>query len=166
MTMAGTRWLALTWIVLLGCQFHGNAGAPLDGPAMDDDIDAAAEPVDAFRPPSPDAAVDVIATEDAAADGPCTATACVQPGGQYCGVVPNGCGGLIDCGDCPTGQTCGGGDVAHLCGSSSCTPISCAGTGYQYCGRIGDGCGHALDCPDCTGGATCGGGGTPNVCGH
>src|SRR6185295_20086954 len=34
---------------------------------------------------------------------------CNPAGGQYCGVIGNGCFGTIDCGGCPTGQLCEGG---------------------------------------------------------
>jgi len=106
-------------------------------------------------------------------DGPSDAKAercfplgCQQPGGQYCGSFPDGCGGITTCGnDCPTGQTCGGGGTAHVCGGDpSCKPIACKGPGYQFCGIIGDGCNKALDCGACTLPQTCGGGGTKNVC--
>jgi hypothetical protein len=79
---------------------------------------------------------------------------CQTGGGTYCGKFPDGCGGLMDCGnDCPAGQTCG---TDHLCADPNCTPMPCMGTGYQWCGVIGDGCNHALNCGACTAPKTCG----------
>src|SRR5512138_3817792 len=97
---------------------------------------------------------------------PCQPIACVQPGGNYCGDVPDGCGKILPCGDCPAGQLCGAAGTPHVCGGDpSCQPISCSGPGYKYCGNIGDGCGRGIDCGGCPTPQTCGGGGTPNVCG-
>jgi hypothetical protein len=36
-----------------------------------------------------------------------------------CGPAGDGCGNLIQCGSCPSGQTCGGGGVPGQCGSGS-----------------------------------------------
>ncbi|MET0343347.1 MAG: hypothetical protein ABW252_20220 [Polyangiales bacterium] len=95
-----------------------------------------------------------------------------------CGVVGNGCGGMIDCEAdastrCPTGQTCGGGGQTGICGSgmTACIPTAseCAGK----CGSQSNGCGGLVACTNSNGGVecntaqseTCGGGGTPNACG-
>ena len=45
---------------------------------------------------------------DAGPDGGgCTpSVTCTPPNGLYCGVIGNGCFGMIDCGGCPTGQMC------------------------------------------------------------
>lgn len=96
----------------------------------------------------------------------CTSISCTQSGGRYCGQVGDGCGRLLDCGTCPTGQSCGGDGVAGVCGtgSATCTPLTCTPTGGRYCGKIGDGCGHSLDCGACPDGSACGSGGTPGVC--
>ncbi len=80
-----------------------------------------------------------------------------------CGMQSDGCGGLIDCGVCPAGQTCGGGGTPNQCGAPNCTPTTCAATGAQ-CGIIGDGCGGTIDCGTCAPGTVCGSGG-PNKCG-
>ncbi len=84
-----------------------------------------------------------------------------------CGLLGDGCGGVIDCGGCIAPQTCGGGGVPSQCGggTSTCVPRTCAGAGLN-CGPIGDGCGGVLNCGTCTGTDTCGGGGTASVCGH
>ena len=39
-----------------------------------------------------------------------------------CGQLENGCGIIIDCGDCANGKTCGGGGTANTCGTGTCTP--------------------------------------------
>src|SRR5260370_36064124 len=74
----------------------------------------------------------------------------MQTNGQYCGMVGNGCGGLMDCGGCPNGQACGGAGLPGVCGaatdSGACTPTQCTNANGQYCGVVGNGCGGALDC--------------------
>jgi hypothetical protein len=90
----------------------------------------------------------------------CTPKSCADQGIQ-CGQAGDGCGNIINCPNCPMGQTCGGGGTPSVCGASTCTPTTCpAGT----CGKMGDGCGGTLDCGNCATG-TCGGGGTANMCG-
>jgi hypothetical protein len=100
--------------------------------------------------------------------GGCTPITCAQQN-LSCGPAGDGCGHQIDCGSCPTGQSCGGGGVPGQCGAPSdmsyvCTPISCAQQNLS-CGPAGDGCGHVIQCGDCTPPQTCGGGGTPGKCG-
>ena len=92
----------------------------------------------------------------------CTALTCDQQG-FHCGPQGDGCGGTIDCGSCPTGQTCGGGGPA-TCGQSQCVPLTCQDANAN-CGVIGNGCGGTLSCGTCTPPLTCGGAGTPNQCG-
>src|SRR5689334_4503641 len=77
----------------------------------------------------------------------CTPISCTNGGTQYCGKIGNGCNGTIDCGGCPTNQTCGA-FVPGVCGDPACTPTvaSCTVAGGTYCGMIGDGCGRAVDC--------------------
>jgi hypothetical protein len=94
----------------------------------------------------------------------CTPKTCAQLGAQ-CGPTGDGCGGLIQCGPCPAGQTCGGGGQPSVCGSPTCTPETCAQQNIQ-CGPAGDGCGNLIQCGACPGGQTCGGGGMPGVCGN
>jgi hypothetical protein len=63
----------------------------------------------------------------------CTPTTCAQQGIQ-CGLIADGCGGdgcgggVLQCGTCPAGQTCGGGGMPGKCGA--CT----------------DTCAHSVDC--------------------
>lgn len=80
-----------------------------------------------------------------------------------CGPVGDGCGGVVQCGTCAAGETCGGGGKASTCGKPACTPKSCADQGAN-CGPIGDGCGGLIpSCGTCDGGL-CGGAG-PSKCG-
>ena len=90
---------------------------------------------------------------------------CTAGSFQYCGRIGDGCGAIMDCGDCPAGQVCGGGGTPGLCGGGpDCKAASCESEGGRFCGKIGDGCGRTLDCPDCPAGQVCGGAGTPNLC--
>ena len=98
----------------------------------------------------------------------CKPGACTAGSDHFCGVVGDGCGRTQDCGACPTGFTCGGGGVAHLCAPdniATCVGTTCAQAGGKFCGKIGDGCGRLLDCGGCPAGESCGGDGTANVCG-
>jgi hypothetical protein len=93
----------------------------------------------------------------------CTPETCAQQNIQ-CGPAGDGCGNLIQCGTCPSGQTCGGGGVPGQCGSTTCTPETC-GQQNIACGPAGDGCGNLIQCGTCPAGQTCGGGGVPGQCG-
>jgi hypothetical protein len=128
--------------------------ATYDGPVAD-----SGAPLDAF-----------IQIPDTGAAEACVRRAtCMVSGGQYCGSINDGCGGILECPDCPAGQQCGTADVnKHVCISAdpNCKHLTCDQPGGKLCGKIGDGCGGALDCGDsCPSGQSCGGGGTPNVCG-
>jgi len=82
-----------------------------------------------------------------------------------CGPQGDGCGGMLNCADCPAGQTCGGGG-ANKCGGS-CTPKTCTTVvpgNTNPCGPQNDGCGNIIMCATCPAGQTCGGGGQ-NKCG-
>ncbi len=76
----------------------------------------------------------------------------------------DGCGHVINCGTCKTGEVCGGGGGPNLCGTQTCTPGTCTSQGKE-CGQISDGCGKVLDCGSCPSPDSCGGGGVPNQCG-
>jgi hypothetical protein len=91
----------------------------------------------------------------------CTPQTCMQLGAE-CGPQADGCGGVIQCGDCPPGQTCGAGGP-NKCGATPCTPLTCDGVGAK-CGVIGDGCGGTVDCGQCPPGQQCGAGGIANQC--
>lgn len=90
----------------------------------------------------------------------CSKKTCTDQG-IGCGPAGDGCGGTIACGDCPDGQTCGGGGVANQCGAPACTPKACVA---NQCGLMGDGCGGQLNCGSCANGQVCGAGGD-NICG-
>ena len=94
----------------------------------------------------------------------CTPKSCAQLG-VGCGPTGDGCGGVVQCGDCTSPQTCGGGGQPSQCGSPSCTPKTCAAQNI-HCGPAGDGCGAQIQCGACPMGQTCGGGGKPGVCGN
>jgi hypothetical protein len=94
----------------------------------------------------------------------CMPQTCAQAGAQ-CGPAGDGCGGLLDCGPCPAGQTCGGGGQPSVCGAPTCTPKTCQDQNI-HCGPAGDGCGNLIQCGACPAGQTCGGGGQPGVCGN
>src|SRR5947207_2456801 len=94
----------------------------------------------------------------------CTPRNACNPG--ECGLVADGCGGTLDCGNPCTGfNTCGGGGVPNLCGCTALTAAQICTAGR--CGQFPNGCGGTVDCGNsCTGtGQTCGGGGVPNQCG-
>ena len=80
-------------------------------------------------------------------DGSCQPTTCVKEG-KNCGQIPNGCGGTLQCGDCPQGESCGAGGQSNVCGAGTCTPKTCEEQGLT-CGQGSDGCGKTLDCGSC-----------------
>lgn len=92
----------------------------------------------------------------------CTPTTCGAQGVE-CGHAGDGCGNLLDCGACPTGQFCGGGGPGKCGTSTSCTPLTCPDQKLQ-CGQAGDGCGNVINCGNCPTGQVCGLGG-PGICG-
>jgi hypothetical protein len=71
------------------------------------------------------------------------------PSGQLCGIVGDGCGGQVDCGNCTQpGYTCGGAGIPGSCGTKppACTLNVCNPLGGLFCGDVGDGCGGTLHC--------------------
>jgi hypothetical protein len=102
------------------------------------------------------------------------ATACANPeGGTYCGQVSDGCGNAYTCPVCTvTGDTCGGGSVASVCGQPKCTKLTACPNNptnnLPYnCGPWPDGCGGTISCGTCMLPNICGGGGpgTGSQCG-
>ncbi len=75
-----------------------------------------------------------------------------------CGPVADGCGDVVDCGECGSGEECGL-EEANKCTTIAdlCQPQSkeeaCAG---KECGVEGDGCGDTYDCGTCGDGEACG----------
>jgi hypothetical protein len=92
----------------------------------------------------------------------CTPKTCAEANAD-CGDTSDGCGDVIPCGTCPSGQTCGAAGP-NRCGVGTCTPSTCASAGAE-CGLIGDGCGKSLDCGSCPAPKSCGASGQPNRCG-
>jgi len=88
----------------------------------------------------------------------CVPTTC-QAANVACGVLNDGCGGVLSCGSCSAGQTC---TPQGQC--VSCRPATCASLGRQ-CGAVPDGCGGLLQCGSCPAGTACGGGGLMGQCG-
>ena len=90
---------------------------------------------------------------------------CTSAGNKDCGVISDGCGGLIDCGsnNCPA-NLCGL-VVPNQCPSTCITKIDCTSAGNKDCGLISDGCGGTIDCGTCSGKQCCGcgGSGSPGV---
>ena len=101
---------------------------------------------------------------DADAGVGCGLVTC-ESSGATCGEIGDGCGTILECGECSGLETCGGGGEASECGgSSACVPATCESAGAT-CGQIGDGCGGVTpSCGTCTGDAVCGGNGVPSVC--
>jgi hypothetical protein len=78
-----------------------------------------------------------------------------------CGPQTDGCSGVVDCGSCPNGQTCGGGGTPNQCGTS-CTPLTCQAIGAT-CGPQSNGCGGQIaSCGPCDSDEVCQG--TPSTC--
>jgi hypothetical protein len=82
----------------------------------------------------------------------CQPTTCAALG-KNCGAVSDGCGGALNCGNCMSPQTCGGGGVSNVCG---CQPLpqwqACQG---KTCGTAPDGCGGTVTCGTCMSGQVC-----------
>jgi hypothetical protein len=73
--------------------------------------------------------------------------------GHPCGQVPDGCGGVLTCGSCLEGQTCGGAGF-NVCGMGTCVALTCEQAAAN-CGDISDGCGKVVACGQCGPGSTC-----------
>jgi hypothetical protein len=80
-----------------------------------------------------------------------------------CGPAEDGCGGVLNCGNCPVGPSpeCRGGGV---CGPCIEVCVTCKALGFE-CGWSGDGLGGIQYCGDCAAPKTCGGGGVYGKCG-
>ncbi len=73
-----------------------------------------------------------------------------------CGQHPNGCGGIVQCGPCPSGEACGPieGGPGYEC-TDDCTPHPSCDAADAECGTASDGCGGTLPCGTCDPGFTC-----------
>jgi hypothetical protein len=94
----------------------------------------------------------------------CNAGTCASFGYQ-CGLNGDGCGKVIDCGQCPAPQVCGVKQYSQCAIGPPCVPKTCADLGFN-CGPAGDGCGNLLQCGICQYPDACGGGGRPGHCGN
>src|ERR1035437_7174331 len=56
-------------------------------------------------------------------------SSCKVGGGQYCGIIGDGCTGDLNCGDCPTGLSCQGGVCGDGTGYDAGPLTSCVVTG-------------------------------------
>lgn len=105
----------------------------------------------------------------------CTPKTCAELG-VGCGAAGDGCGGVLSCGTCPSGQQCGGVDAFAKCVAATatgpdggaCVPKTCADHKLEGrdCGVQSDGCGGVTpNCGTCNtaAGEFCGGGG-PSKC--
>ena len=71
-------------------------------------------------------------------DGGCGLATCASVGAT-CGLIGDGCGGILNCGSCTSPQSCGAGGALFQCGgSASCVPRTCASVGAD-CGPVADG---------------------------
>ncbi len=88
----------------------------------------------------------------------CTKQTCNQISAT-CGTQSDGCGGSMNCGTCPMGQTCLNNQCVPACPPKTCNDL------HAECGTIGDGCGGTIECGNCLLGLHCGGGAEANRCG-
>ncbi|MDP3154626.1 MAG: hypothetical protein Q8N23_18250 [Archangium sp.] len=102
---------------------------------------------------------DVCVGSQTCALGRCQAPSCLPANcaalGFDCGQAEDGCGGVLECGSCGVGRTCGGGGRRNVCAPGVCTPASCAALNAE-CGRVSDGCAALLTCGSCSAGSSCG----------
>ncbi len=173
--------LACSMLMLSSCGSGASTGEntpPIDAADAADSADSTA-PGDDADTGSPSEGGDDGASDSTAADGaPDSTPDATNDGGPRvclpktcaelaatCGPQGDGCGNLIQCGNCKAPQTCGGGGTPSACGGDSkCVPKTCADWKAD-CGPVSDGCGGLVQCGDCGAGKSCGGGGTPGVCG-
>jgi len=94
--------------------------------------------------------------------GTCVPKTCAEEGFD-CGPEGDGCGNVLQCGACPSGQLCGGAGIPGVCGAPVCQSKTCASLDFN-CGPADDGCGNLLDCGTCPAGQQCGAV-SPSVCG-
>jgi len=105
-------------------------------------------------------------------NGACCTPATTCPAGDKCDSVSDNCGGTVNCGSCPAGQSCSNHEcITNTCPSpqvlyngSCCTPLTSCPAGDK-CDTVSDNCGGTISCGTCTAPQTCGGSGIPNVCG-
>lgn len=93
---------------------------------------------------------------DGGPGSPCTPKTCSELG-KNCGAAADGCGGIVECGECSGDEVCSlttpnvCGNPANLCERMSQTE-ACEG---KACGFESDGCDGVVDCGSCPDGQTC-----------
>lgn len=128
-----------------------DGGGAIDAPELHEsgDLDALAD-AQGDGSSVPDASHDV-GVVDAAAEA-CSPKTCFAIG-YACGSIPDdGCGHLLNCGDCVPPEVCTPNGPGTLCvnpNPDACVPLTC-GAQAIYCGPAPDGCGGTLDCGSCT----------------
>lgn len=99
---------------------------------------------------------------DSGAPDGCVASTCAQLGAA-CGMVPDGCGRMLDCGGCTAPESCGGGGAPNRCGAGGCVDAGCGALPNSTCNT------NTLSCECSSGfhlcGATCADDGSPATCG-
>ncbi|HMJ13086.1 MAG TPA: hypothetical protein VK524_16810, partial [Polyangiaceae bacterium] len=105
----------------------------------------------------------IVRPDGSGGGGNCTPLTC-EALGATCGPQGDGCGNVIECGNCTAPEVCGAGGPSK-CGrpNPNCVAKTCAQLNAN-CGQQGDGCGNVINCGQCTAGQFCGGGG-PSRCG-
>lgn len=152
MRLADVHVVVLVQLLALGaCSSDGIDGSNLDGSFADSGsgndgggaLDASGPGLDAGRP-------------DGGSVTPCVPTDCAAQG-KNCGAIADGCGGILQCGECVTGEVCSlatanvCGDPNNLCEPSS-RELACAA---KACGFESDGCDGVHDCGTCGPGTRC-----------
>lgn len=156
--MSGSRASLFAWFVMAaagaaaafaGCGGSGASSSFDNGDGGDD----SSATFDATTDGSTD---DALVIGDSAS---CPST-CAALGANCGAVTDTKCGGVVQCGTCPTGQTCGGAGVHNVCGAGTnpdaCARLTCAQQGIS-CGAAGDGCGGTIQCGACSLPQSCGG---------
>ena len=90
---------------------------------------------------------------------PCAAKTCADQKAA-CGTIGDGCGEVLQCGDCSTDKVCG---ADHQCGDKPCEPKTCKDLGVA-CGAASDGCDKTLACGECGADKQCDSGGGKAQC--
>jgi hypothetical protein len=160
--------LVITWTASVAVAACGSSSSQ---PSKFQDASVDAEDSAMGAPDSSQGGDHNLVNGDGGNDGGCIGKTC-QELGYNCGPNSDGCGNTIQCGTCPSGESCGNGGFSKcgptiIVGSDGgivCTPTTCKALGYN-CGYAGDGCGNLLDCnaddagPSCPTPQFCGGGG-------
>jgi hypothetical protein len=103
--------------------------------------------------------------------GACVPSTCAQLHAT-CGIATDTkCSGVVDCGKCKLGETCGGGGKPNQCAigggevDGGCKAATCASLSFT-CGTQADGCGGSISCGTCSLPQICGGNpAKPGACG-